>query len=378
MKTFQLSFLNRNIAGGLIAESYAEFKKDWLPLMEEILDSHQIKYSYKQNGKYGPHFMFPWTQAPAYIMSGEKKIRGPNWGWATINELTLIPLIRYKEILGRVRVKGAKATQIASCGTPEGWANEYYDYLIEKPPKNTRVIYGNTEDNKHNLTEDYIDDLYESYDSIMQDAYVRGLWVNMVGNRFYYAYDPKKNNKKHQVSKWDWYHVGLDFNVNPMAASIWQYDGRVLKGIDEITLPNADTRKMGAALLARGYNPENTILYPDPSGNNRSTKGDPDIFILENYPFNFREIRVKSKAPGFRTRQLHMNNLLDKLIIQPNPETQPRTCKDLMAVAQNPVTYEKDKSNLELTHHSDGLDYLCDILIPFKPPKRGVFQGTRK
>lgn len=376
MKAFQLSWLNRNIPGGLIAESYAEFKKDWLPLFEEILDEHKIKYSYKQNGKYGPHFKWPWTSAPIYITSGEKKIRGPNWGWACINELTLMRLIRYKEVMGRVRIKAAKFPQIASVGTPEGWASDYYEYLIEKPPKNTRVIYGNTQDNMDNLQEDFIDDLYASYDSKMIEAFVKGLWVNMTGNSFYYSYNPNKNNFEHKKS-WDFFHVGLDFNVDPMAASIWQWDGSKLKGIEEIEIMNGDTRKMGHALRARGYMPDNTILYPDPSGNSRSTKGDPDIYILRN-EFNYNEIRVRRKAPGFRTRQLHMNNLLDKSVIQANPKTQPKVCRDLAAVEQNIVTLEKDKSNPKLTHFSDGLDYLCDILIPFKPIPRGVFQGVRK
>lgn len=376
MKTFQLSFLNRDIAGGIVAESYVAFKKDWLPLMEEILDERQINYIYKQNGKYGPHFIFPWSDAPAYITSGENKIRGPNWGWATINELTLIPLVRYREVMGRVRIKKAPFPQIASVGTPEGWASDYYEYLIENPPKNTRVIYGNTQDNMMNLQEDYLDDLYESYDSIMIDAYVKGLWVNMAGNRFYYAYDPAKNNFEHAKSPWDWFHCALDFNVDPMAASLWQWDGKKLKGIEEIEIMDGDTRKMGHALRARGYTPDNTIIYPDPSGNSRSTKGDPDIHILRN-EFHYNEIRVKKKAPGFRTRQLHMNNLLDKSVIQANAKTQPKVCKDFAAVEQNIVTLEKDKSNPKLTHFSDGIDYMCDILIPFKPPTRGVFQGTR-
>jgi len=380
MKTFQLSWLNRDIPGGLVSESYAEFKKDWLPLFEEILDAHEINFTYKQNGKYGPHFKFPWTDATIFITTAEKKIRGPNWGWCCINELTLMPLVRYKEAMSRVRIKKAPFPQIASSGTPEGFASEYYEYLIEKPPRNTKVIYGDSRDNQMNLSADYLDDLEEAYDSIMQDAYIRGLWVNMTGNRFYYAYDAKRNNAVHKTDKYDWFHVGLDFNVDPMAASIWQWRGGILKGIDEICIPGgqkgADTRMMGKALLARGYGPHNTRLYPDPSGNSRSTKGDPDIYILRE-EFGFTEICVRKRAPGFRQRQLHMNNLIDKRIIQPNGETQPKTCKDLLSVEQNIITLEKIKTNPKLTHFSDGLDYLCDILIPFKKPEHHVFEGRR-
>jgi hypothetical protein len=134
-KTIQLSWLNRHIPGGMVQGTLADFKKDWLPLMEEILDENKVRYEYKQSGKYGPYFKFPWSNAPIYITSAENKIRGPNWGWATINELTLMKLVRYKEVMGRVRIKKAPFPQIASCGTPEGWANDYYGYLIEKPPR---------------------------------------------------------------------------------------------------------------------------------------------------------------------------------------------------------------------------------------------------
>jgi len=372
MKVFQLSYLNRPYAGGFLSPTYGEFKKDMLLIFEELLDKHKIKYHYHRTDLW---FQFPWSPGRVYVHSGERKLRGPNWAFAGINELTLIPLERYLEVLGRVRVKGAKVPQIASVGTPEGMASEYYDYLIENPKPGTRIIYGRTADNMENLNEYYVSDIEDSYDSTMRDAYLDGQWVNMVGNRFYYSYEPSKNNHEHKANEWDWYHVGLDFNVDPMAASIWQYDGRTLKGIDEIELKNADTRAMGRAMMARGYTPDNCVIYPDPSGNNRSTKGDPDIEILRR--MGYTEIRVKRKAPGFRQRQLHMNNLLDKRIIQPHPTKQKGVVRDLLNVEQNVISLEKVKTNAKLTHMSDGLDYLCDILIPFKPPQRAAFQGTR-
>lgn len=380
MKAFQLSWLNRHVAGGLVAESFQEFKKDWLPLFEEILDNNKISFQYKANGKYGPYFTWPWTDAPIFVQSGEKKIRGPNWGWACINELTLMPLIRYQEVFGRVRVKKAKFPQIASCGTPEGHANEYYDYLIENPPPNTRIIYGNSKDNQQNLGEGFIQDLEHTYDSVMQDAYVRGLWVNMSTNRFYYAYDPSRNDIKEGQFKrrdYDYFHIGMDFNVDNMAANIWQYDGHVLWGVDEITIPkNAETRDMAKALISRGYTPENSILYPDPAGNSRKTTGKPDIVVLRDC--GFEEIRVKKRAATHRQRQLHMNNLLEKGRIRPNPQTQPEVKKDFQGVEMDPIRLEKNKDNPKRTHHSDGVDYLCEILMPFKPVRERIFQGVRQ
>lgn len=368
--------LKRDIGGGIIAESFAEFKKDWLPLIEEICEDNKIDFEYKANGRYGPFFRFPWSKAPVFVQSAEKKIRGPNWGWAVVNELTLIKLIRYKEILGRVRIKGG-FPQIASVGTPEGTANEYYEYLIENPPENTRVIYGSSQANIENLDPEYIKDLFATYDTQMQQTYISGLWVNMTTNQFYYGYSPETNDQKtYKRAQFAMNHVGLDFNVDHMSASVWQFVSGKLMGIDEIVLPdNASTKLMCDALKARGYHPDNTTLYPDPAGHARSTKGKPDITILKGE--GFYNICAKRKAETHRKRQLHMNNLFEKGIIMPNPERQPKMIKDLVGVEMNPVKLEKDKSNPKLTHLSDGLDYLCDILIEFKKPKRRTTQGRR-
>lgn len=365
MKMLHLSKLNRHIHGGLMCPSYTEFTKDVKPLFEQIFDEQRIPLQYQGSEHY---YTFPWTKGRLYIVSARDKIRGPNWGYAGVNELTLCPLVRYKELLGRVRVKRAKFPQVASVGTPEGEASEYYEYMIENPRENFRIIYGDTTDNIDNLNEDYVKDLEQDYDTIMQDAYIRGLWVNMTGNRFYYSYRPDRNDDESIVlNEYSTVHISMDFNVNPMACNMWHFDGRYLRAFDEITLENleggADTRKMGKALIARGFDPDEVIIYPDPAGHARSTKGQPDIKILED--MGFINIRSRRKAPGMRTRQLNVNNLLEKSIIKINPKKCPRLKKDLSGVEQDLVTLEKVKKNMKLTHHSDGLDYLCDILFPF-------------
>ena len=363
MKALQLSMLNKGHAGGFMAPSYKEFKKDCLPTIEDILDQNRIKYEYNKTDMF---FKFPWSKAPMYVVSGQEKIRGPNWAYACINELTIIPLVRYKEIIARVRIKKAPFPQIASCGTPEGWANEYYEYMIEKPRAKTRIIYGSSKDNVENLDEDYISDLYDSYDSIMQAAYIEGEWVNMGEDLFYYSYDVKRNEDETlKFGQYEMAHIGIDFNVKPMSATVWvQRKGKLL-GVDEVTIKdNATTEKLARALIARGYTPDNSILYPDPSGDSRSTKGQPDIKILENA--GYYEIRRRSKAPGMRQRQLNTNNLLAKGTVVINPDKMPEMRKDFMAVQQDPVKLDKIKKNPDRTHHSDGFDYVCDILYPFK------------
>jgi len=363
MKAIQLSLLNAPYSGGLVVPDFQEFKKDVLPEMEAILDRNNIPYRYHKTDHY---FIFPWSKGKLYVASADKPIRGPNWAYALINEATLMPLAKYKEVIGRVRVKGAKFPQIASCGTPEGYASEYYEYMIENPPKNFKIIYGSTDDNADNLHENYLENLDNSYDSKWIEAYRRGLWVNMASGRFYYSYNPTKQfdetiNRQEFVE----FHCSLDFNVDPFCATLWGYDGHGLYGIDQIKLEGDQgysTQNMIQALKARGYLPSNTIIYPDPAGRARSTKGAPDNKVLQDAGY---QVRVKLAAPSFRARQLNVNNLLDKSRIKFHPKLCTGIRKDFEAVEQDKITLEKKKNNPLLTHFSDGLDYMCDILFPF-------------
>jgi hypothetical protein len=383
MKNLQLSMLNPGIEGGCVVPSIPDYKKDLLPLFEEILETNRIKYRYHQTDKW---FRFPWTTAKLTIATAEKKIRGPNWGWATINEAGLISHERFKETIGRVRLRGAKCPQIASSGTPEGTSHWLHEVFIDQPMRNSRIIYGDTRNNQANLSDDYISTMEDSFDSIMLDAYLRGLFVNMNGSRFYYAYDPKRNdNLEIEQVEGAEVHVSLDYNVSPMIATLWNvtqitnakgvplmnaqgYPIERATAFDQIVIEDgADTVKMSAAFYAHGLDPETTTIYPDPAGRNRSTQGAPDNVQLKNKGWN--KIRVKLAAPQFRKRQIAVCNLLAKGLIQLHPQRCKALKKDFEAVEQDKATYEKLKDNPKLTHASDGADYFVDLRFPLSGQK---------
>ncbi len=385
MKAFQLSALNRNFRGGCVVQSIADFKKDLLPLFEEVLEVNGLTRAtrYHQTDKW---FRFPWTRRKMHVVSAEKQIRGPNWAYAVINESTLISHRRYKEAIGRVRIKGAPNPQIASSGTPEGTANYVNEIFIEKPMKGSRIIYGDTRDNQVNLNDDYIPTLEASYDETMLDAYLRGLFINMKGGRFYYAYDPAINDDDtiEQIEGLE-VRVSLDYNVAPMQATLWNIvevanargvplvmpNGmpiRRAQAFDQIEIADgADTKKMCAAMTAYGLDPDTTTIYPDPAGRARSTKGPPDNEQLKAH--GWYKIKTRLAAPAFRKRQLAVNNLLGRGFITLNPAKCKALKKDFMGVEQDQATLEKIKDNPKMTHASDGCDYFVDIEFPLSGQK---------
>ena len=386
LKLFKLSRVNRHVAGGIVVPSIPDYKKDLLPLIEEILDVNRIAYRYHQTDKW---FRFPWSKARAYVATAEKRIRGNNWGWAVVNELGLISHERYKETIGRVRVKDTPCPQIASSGTPEGTGHWLHETFVESPKPKSRIIYGDTRDNAANLAPDYIQSLQDSFDPIMLDAYLKGLFVNMKGSRFYYGYDPKLNDDLNieQIVGAD-VHVSLDYNVQPLVATLWNIvnltnrDGvplldaqaRPLKrarAFDSIVIEDgADVHKLDRALRERDLDPNTTILYPDPAGSSRNVavKGAKAATeVLRG--LGWHRIQVKNSAPRMRQRQLAHCNLLAKGYVKLHPIRCKPLKKDYESVEQDKATFEKIKTNPKLTHASDGADYFLDHIFPFSGHK---------
>lgn len=95
-------------------------------------------------------------------------------------------------------------------------------------------------------------------------------------------------------------HIGMDFNVNPMSATVWQEvptgAGLVAWQIDEIIIPTSDTVEMAKEITSRygksGFDPSrqdvsHITVYPDPAGAQRRTsaQGKTDLTILHDAGF---------------------------------------------------------------------------------------------
>lgn len=388
MKHLKLSYLNRPFRTGIFVPSVPEYKKDLLPQLEEILEENNVtshpRFDYNKSDRI---WTFPWTQGKCYVFTCAQRIRGPNIACASINEPGLIAYKRYKEILGRVRIKRAPFPQINLAGTWEGRNHWLGDHFLdwEGDEIKRRVIYGSTFDNQENLADDYIETLLENYDDVMKQAYIYGKPVNMNGTMFYFAFTREKNCDKSikQIPNAP-IHITMDFNVGYMTAGMWNLveieDGPALitrkryqpartheelHGFDELALKtrDADTKKLCIALKARGYDPatKDITVYPDPAGKSRKTTGKSDLKILDEQ--GFKKIKYQSKAPGFRDRQNCTNNLFDKGHVKINPDTMKGMLKDFEGVEQDVADFSKLKDNPTMTHFSDGFDYACMIIF---------------
>lgn len=92
-------------------------------------------------------------------------------------------------------------------------------------------------------------------------------------------------------------HIGMDFNVNPMTATVWQEHGADIWQVGEIVIPTSNTSEMIKEIGERYSRPSfnqfardvgHISVYPDPAGasDHTSAQGKTDIKLLREAGFN--------------------------------------------------------------------------------------------
>ncbi len=99
-------------------------------------------------------------------------------------------------------------------------------------------------------------------------------------------------------------HIGMDFNVNPMTATVWQEKDDTSYQVGEVVIPTSNTDEMADEIkrrYARGNSLAHITIYPDPAGHQRRTsaQGKTDIGILRERGFS---VNAMSSHPLVRDR----------------------------------------------------------------------------
>ena len=103
--------------------------------------------------------------------------------------------------------------------------------------------------------------------------------------RIYYAFD-RANVAPFKVDQPDAVYIGMDFNIDPMSATIGVRLGDCLHIVDEIRMFSSNTQEMVQEIKNR-YPRSKIWVYPDPAARQRKTSagGATDISILTNAGF---------------------------------------------------------------------------------------------
>ena len=303
------------------------------------------------------------------VYSGENpdKLKGPNLGSAGIDEPFIQDYAVFEQMNARVRHPKSRHLEINMTGTPEqlNWGYDIAEGELASKI-DIGVVCMPTTENKA-LPDDFVPNLLRTYDPKAARAYVYGEFVNLTGGQVYYAFYRSENVVEMPTpTEGVLWGAGMDFNVNPMCATIFWYksgNNPLIYFVDEIELPNSDTVAMCQEIRER-Y-PQVQAIYPD-SNAGRSTNqpgGKTDYDYIDQMGF---EVMRRPANPSQRDRYNCVNGLLKSTGGRIRQLLSPKCVK--LIKYQELYTHEQKhtKEHKAMSHLLDARDYPCWYLMPLK------------
>lgn len=302
---------------GYFAPSYPMVRDIFFPTIEEVAHDWGLNATVKESNKEVHLFNGRVYRSTILCRSMENPgdIVGFKIGHAHVDEIDILAMTKatkaWRKIIARLRWKADGVLNGASVTTtPEGFRFAYDTFVREVDAKPTkRDVYGlvraSTYENEANLPDGYIDGLRADYPPQLIDAYLNAKFVNLTAGSVYPNFDRKLNHVDAVLQDGEPLHVGMDFNVLKMHASL-----NVIRGGDPIQVLELarvrDTPTMARILKERYAEGRSIVVYPDASGRNTSSKGasESDLSILQQAGF---QIRVNTTNPAVKDRVNSVN-----------------------------------------------------------------------
>ena len=277
--------------------------------------------------------------------------------------------VAFNKAVGRMR--DCENPEIYICTTPEGMKYTY-TLMVEKDDDNKFLVRGKTTDNVY-LPKTYLKLLEDNYDEKLLKAYRDGQFVNLQQGQTYYQFNRDENVQKVQYNRALPVRLGIDWNVDPECAVLFQlYETTPkIRVFDCIALSHSGggdllTERMVNTIKTKYPNSE-YVAYPDATGHKRGSSAMySDIDLLMKGGFKVKAMKTN---PLVIDRVNAVNKALQgNLVIDPS-------CKDIIQdlekTSNKEGTREIDKSNKNLTHMSDALGYAVHWELPIIKPTLG-------
>lgn len=355
---------------GLIgANTYNQLQKATLQTLFNEFDEMGMEYRYNQMQK---TLHVENTEILCYSLDNYDAIRGVQIGWFWLDETRDTKEEAFKVVQGRLRHPRARKLEGRLTTSPSGF-NWLYDHFAgDKWNSDYRLITGSSTDNVH-LPEDYVESLKASYDDKLFEQEVLGKFVNIQQGQIYYAFSRERNVKDIAREKDQRLWIGMDFNINPMTAVVFQsYEDKIVV-LDEIWLQTSNTKEMAQTITERWGS--GWPIIPDSTGKRKQTSssGFSDHDILRAAGFVIPNVANPFRVDRYNT----VNNLLEKGRLLINPRCK-KLIRDLEQVSYKEGSSQPDTAkDSTLTHISDSLGYGCWYHYPSIKPKAGVHQIPR-
>ena len=299
---------NPGIPQGYFAPTYPLIRDIFYPTMEEVAQTMGMR----SVARVGNHEVDLYLGRRLYstvicrTMDKPENIVGFKIGNAVIDEIDILDKAKaeraWNKVIARMRFKGM-ANRIGVTTTPEGFRFTYQRFK-RNPGESYGMVQASTYENEHNLPDDYIDSLLESYPDNLIAAYIDGEFTNLQSGSVYPMFDRFENRSSATLEFNEPLHIGMDFNVLKMAAVVHVIRDGLPIAVDEIT-DGRDTPYM-IDLFKQRYKGHHITVYPDASGGSTSSKGASlsDISLLRTAGYS---ISAPKANPPIRNRVIAMN-----------------------------------------------------------------------
>lgn len=295
-----------------LAPTYPLIRDIFYPTVDEVLPEMGMRYYINK----GEHTVY--IEGLGKIFCRTMENPGNIVGWkvadAVLDEFDILPVEKAKQTFrktsARLRQKNptGRINQLFITTTPEGF-KATYDLFKKNPLANSRLIQMSTYSNQKHLPPDYIDELRAQYPEQLIEAYLMGNFVNLTSGTVYYAFNRNIHDTFYVAKPREPLHIGMDFNVNNMAAIVHVIrDGEVC-AVNEL-IGYRDTPDMIDAL--KELYPEHKItVYPDASGDNKHSTGATESDLSQLKEAGFR-VNAPKANPPIKNRVASMNNAFEK------------------------------------------------------------------
>ena len=289
-------------------------------------------------------------------------LRGVGIDFLILDEFADIDEKAWTEVL-RASIADTQG-DVLMCGSPKGYGNWSYRMYLKGKEDEEWDSFQFTTLQGGMVPKEELDQAKQDVDIRTYRQEFEGTFENYAG-AVYYNFHPVDNVKQNNI---DWskpLHIGLDFNVDPMSASVAQIEKDIIHFKDEIVIYSSNTDEMVEEIRNRYGSKQKIFCYPDPACRQRKTSagGRTDLTILQNAGFN---VKCKIKHSPIRDRINAVNSRLKSATGKRHIFVNP-SCKIIIRGLQRQIY--KENTNIPdkeegFDHMNDSIGYLIEIVKP--------------
>jgi hypothetical protein len=365
------------IKAGYFAPTFPHIRDIFYPTIEEVADTMGLRVVTRVSDKEVDFYSGKIYRGTALCrsMNNPASIIGFKIGHAMIDELDVMTTekarLSWMKIIARMRYdEPGLRNGIDVTTTPEGFKfthEMFVQALTERPELagTYGLLQASTYDNAANLPRDYITSLEQTYPKELIGAYLRGQFTNLQSGTVYRSYDRTRCGSNETIQPNEPLFIGMDFNVDHMAATVYVKRDKVWHAVDELK-DIYDTPAMIGIINGRWKDKGHKIyVYPDASGKNRKSNdaSTSDIALLQQAGYS---VRVNASNPAVKNRIMAVNKALEDGTLRVNVRACPTVAKNLEHQAYDKNGEPDKKSGTD--HQNDATGYPIAYEMPIVKP----------